>query len=173
MCRAGAMKVLEDKRFTGGKHFWSAVCVDRPRKQKNLDENIETYKPEGDFSDEEKISYQVELTGVFPFNRVMKEDLYKQLNDNHIPAIANYDPQLCKAVWFIPRNVIPKKTKNGKPYWILEVIDDTNSLTKIRCWGIQEYDSTYVNRPYMAKLDYNDKWGFSTRSLRRNFRILA
>ena len=173
LCRAGAMKVLEDKRFTGGKHFWSAVCVDRPRKQKNLDENIETYKPEGDFSDEEKISYQVELTGVFPFNRVMKEDLYKQLNDNHIPAIANYDPQLCQAVWFIPRNVIPKKTKNGKPYWILEVIDDTNSLTKIRCWGIQEYDRIYVNRPYMAKLDYNDKWGFSTRSLRRNFRILA
>ena len=173
LCRSGAMASLEDKRFTGGKHFWSAVCVDRPRKQKNLDENIEAYKPEGDFSDEEKISYQVELTGVFPFNRVMKEDLYKQLNDNHIPAIANYDPQLCQAVWFIPRNVITKKTKNGKPYWILEVIDDTNSLTKIRCWGIQEYDRIYVNRPYMAKLDYNDKWGFSTRSLRRNFRILA
>ena len=173
LCRSGAMTALEDKRFTGGKHFWSAVCVDRPRKQKNLDENIEAYKPEGDFSDEEKISYQVELTGVFPFNRVMKEDLYKQLNDNHIPAIANYDPQLCQAVWFIPRNVISKKTKNGKPYWILEVIDDTNSLTKIRCWGIQEYDRIYVNRPYMAKLDYNDKWGFSTRSLRRNFRILA
>lgn len=173
LCRSGAMTVLEDKRFTGGKHFWSAVCVDRPRKPKNLAENIEAYRPEGDFSDEEKISYQVELTGVFPFNRVMKEDLYKQLNDNHIPAIANYDPQLCQAVWFIPRNVITKKTKNGKPYWILEVIDDTNSLTKIRCWGIQEYDRIYVNRPYMAKLDYNDKWGFSTRSLRRNFRILA
>ncbi len=173
LCRSGAMTALEDKRFSGGKHFWSAVCVDRPRKQKNLDENIEAYKPEGDFSDEEKISYQVELTGVFPFNRVMKEDLYKQLNDNHIPAIANYDPQLCQAVWFIPRNVVTKKTKNGKPYWILEVIDDTNSLTKIRCWGIQEYDRIYVNRPYMAKLDYNDKWGFSTRSLRRNFRILA
>ncbi len=40
LCRSGAMSCLIDKRFTGGKHFWSAVAVDRPRKQKDLDENI-------------------------------------------------------------------------------------------------------------------------------------
>ncbi len=172
LCRSGALNSLIDNRFTGGKHFWSAICVDRPRKIKNLEENINLYSPEGDFSDEEKIGYLVELTGVFPFNRVMKPEIYEQLNFNHIPPIANYDPAL-EVVWFIPRKVIPKKTKNGKAYWILEVIDDTNSLTKIRCWGIQEYDKICVNRPYMAKLEHNDKWGFSTRSLRRNFRLLA
>ena len=172
LCRSGAMNGLIDERFTGGKHFWSAICVDRPRKLKNLEENISLYAPEGDFSDEEKIGYLVELTGVFPFNRVMKPEVYEQLNTNHIPAIANYDPAL-EVVWFIPRKVIPKKTKNGKTYWIIEVIDDTNSLTKIRCWGIQDYDKICVNRPYMAKLEHNEKWGFSTRSLRRNFRLLA
>jgi len=172
LCRSGAMNGLIDKRFTGGKHFWSAICVDRPRKLKNLEENITLYAPEGDFSDEEKIGYLVELTGVFPFNRVMKPEVYEQLNHNQIPPIANYDPAL-EVVWFIPRKVIPKKTKNGKTYWIIEVIDDTNSLTKIRCWGVQEYDKICVNRPYMAKLEHNEKWGFSTRSLRRNFRLLA
>jgi DNA polymerase-3 subunit alpha len=173
LCRAGAMNSLMDKRFTGGKHFWSAVCVDRPRKLKNLEENIEIYRPEGDFSDEEKIGYLVELTGVFPFNRVMKPEVYQQLNQIFIPPIANYDPELSDCVWFIPRKVVPKKTKTGKDYWILEVIDDTNTLTKIRVWGVQPYDKIFVNKPYLAKLEHNDKWGFSTRSLRRNFKVLA
>ena len=173
LCRAGAMSSLMDKRFTGGKHFWSAVCVDRPRKLKNLEENIEIYRPEGDFSDEEKIGYLVELTGVFPFNRVMKPEVYNQLNQIFIPPIANYDPELSDCVWFIPRKVVPKKTKTGKDYWILEVIDDTNTLTKIRVWGVQPYDKIFVNKPYLAKLEHNDKWGFSTRSLRRNFKVLA
>ena len=173
LCRAGAMSSLMDKRFTGGKHFWSAVCVDRPRKLKNLEENIEIYRPEGDFSDEEKIGYLVELTGVFPFNRVMKPEVYQQLNQIFIPPIANYDPELSDCVWFIPRKVVPKKTKTGKDYWILEVIDDTNTLTKIRVWGVQPYDKIFVNKPYLAKLEHNDKWGFSTRSLRRNFKVLA
>ena len=133
MARCGALNSLMDDRFSGGKHFWSAICVDRPRKEKFLLENIEKYYDEGDFSDEEKIGYLVELTGVFPFNRVMKPEIYR----------------------------------------ILEVIDDTNTLTKIRCWGVQEYDRIHVNRPYMASLDHNDKWGFSTRSIRRNFRKLA
>ena len=173
LCRAGAMSSLMDNRFTGGKHFWSAICVDRPRKPKNLDENIEIYRPEGDFSDEEKIGYLVELTGVFPFNRVMKPEVYNQLNQIFIPPIANYDPELSDCVWFIPRKVVPKKTKTGKDYWILEVIDDTNTLTKIRVWGVQPYDKIFVNKPYLAKLEHNDKWGFSTRSLRRNFKVLA
>jgi len=173
LCLSGALNSLIDERFTGGKHFWSAICVDRPRKEKNLLENIEAFAPEGDFSDEEKIGYLVELTGVFPFSKVMKPEIYNQLNAAFIPAIANYDPELCECVWFIPRKVVPRKTKNGKPYWIIEVVDDTNTLTKIRCWGVKEYDRIHVNKPYMAKLEYNEKWGFSTRSLRRNFRILA
>ena len=173
LCRCGALDSLMDERFTGGKHFWTAICIDRPRKPKNLVENITEYAPEGDFSDEEKIAYLVELTGVFPFNRVMKENIYQQLNQAFIPPIANYDPELCEVVWFIPRTVIPKKTKKGKDYWIIEAIDDTNTLTRIRCWGVQPYDRIHVNKPYMAKLEYNEKWGFSTRSLRRNFRILS
>jgi DNA polymerase-3 subunit alpha len=134
LCRSGTLNGLIDDRFTGGKHFWSAICVDRPRKEQNLIDNIGLYSPEGDFSDEEKIGYLVELTGVFPFNKVMKPEIYNQLSEASIPAIANYDPRLCECVWFIPRRVVPKKTKNGKPYWIIEVVDDTNALTKIRCW---------------------------------------
>ena len=173
LCRSGALNSLIDDRFTGGKHFWSAICVDRPRKEKHLIENIKEYAQEGDFSDEEKIGYLVELTGVFPFNKVMKPEIYRQLNEAHIPPIANYDPELCEVVWFIPRKVDTKTTKTGKPYWIMHVVDDTNNTTRIRCWGVQSHDRIHINKPYMAKLEHNEKWGFSTRNIRRNFRILA
>ena len=173
LCRCGALKSLVDKRFTGEKHFWSAIAIDRPRKLKNLEENIELYAPEGEFSNEEKISHIIELTGVFPFKRVMNTEIYDRLSELYIPAIANYDPELCQAVWFIPRKIVEKQTKHGKSYWIMEVIDDTNAMTKIRCWGLKKSDSILVNRPYLAKLEFNEKWGFSTRSIRRNFRLLG
>ena len=50
LCRSGALKSLQDDRFTGAKHFWSAVAVDRPRKKQHLLDNIETYAEEGDLS---------------------------------------------------------------------------------------------------------------------------
>ena len=172
LCRSGAMKSLQDDRFTGAKHFWSCVAVDRPRKEANLLDNIETYADEGDFSTEERIQYLTDLTGMFPINLVMKGDTLSQLVDNGIPAISEYDKKL-KMVWFIPRKVTTKKTKNDVPYYVLEVIDDNNVITTIRCWGVNLLkDRIQLNRPYIAKIDYNDQWGFSTRSMYHNFRVV-
>ena len=93
-------------------------------------------------------------------------------NEYGVPAISEYDKEL-RLVWFIPRKVTIKKTKNDKTYYVLEVIDDNNVITTIRCWGVKpEKDHVQVNRPYMAKLDHNDQWGFSTRSMYHNFRVL-
>ena len=66
------------------------------------------------------------------------------------------------------------KTKNNKDYWVVEVIDDTGTTSSIKCWGVNpKLDILYLNRPYMAKLDWHPTWGFSTRSLRHNFRLLS
>ncbi len=63
LTRSEAVDSLMDKRFTGLKHFWSAVVVDRPKTKKKLDENIELYKPEGEFTIEERIENMVSLPG--------------------------------------------------------------------------------------------------------------
>jgi len=173
LIRSGAMEPLMDDRFTGAKHFWSAVAVERPRNQKKLDENIELYKPEGDFSDEEKIEYLVDLTGVFPMERVITGEVLRKLQELYVPPLGDYDPEL-QIAWFIPRAIIPRKTKNGKDYWIVECIDDTSTLTKIRCWGVRpEKDRIFLNRPYMARLNYDPNWGFSTRAIGKTFRLLG
>ena len=174
LCRSGALDCLRDDRFTGTKHFWSSVAVDRPRKEKNLLENIEKYAPEGDFTEEEMIQYQIDLTGVFPFDLVMGEHIRNSLEKYMVPPISEYDGELGGVVWCIPREVIKKKTKNGKDYYIVRVIDDNNETNTIRCWGVRpDKDVVRVNRPYMMKLDWNPQWGFSTRKMSSTFRLLG
>ena len=173
LTRGGAVDEIMDDRFTGRKHFWSACVVERPKNLKKLLENIETYRPEGDFSEAEIIQFKTELTGVFPINLVIKTETVEKLQEKFIPPISEFDVDL-EVCWFIPRKITPKKTKNGKLYWIVETIDSNNELTKIRCWGVKpEKDTIFLNRPYMAKLRYDEQWGFSTYAIGKTFRLLG
>jgi DNA polymerase III alpha subunit len=173
LCRSGALNKLMDDRFTGRKHFWSAVAVERVYSRKKFNENIESYQEEADFSVAEEIDNLTTLTGIFPMHLVMTPEVRHRLEANYVPPVSDFDPDL-GVVWFIPREIIRKKTKNGKLYWIVAVIDSNSVLTKFRCWGIVEgKDRIHLNRPYMAKLDYDPAWGFSTRSIKRNLRLLG
>ena len=172
LVRSQALNCLMDERFTGLKHFWSAVAVDRPKKLKKFLENVETYSPEGEFTEEEKVEFLTTLTGVFPMRMVVSEQLLQKFQEKYVPPISEYDSEL-GIVWFIPRKVEKKLTKNGKEYWVIDTIDSTNKLTRVRCWGIREKDKVFINRPYMARLDYNEQWGFSTRSVHHNFKLVG
>jgi DNA polymerase-3 subunit alpha len=172
LVRSEALNSLIDERFTGRKHFWSAVAIDRAKTKKKFHENIEKYSPEGDFTSQEMIEYRVSLTGMFPVHLVMSDSVLEQLEGNMIPPLGEFVPEVPVA-WFIPREIVPRKTKNGKVYWIVKVIDSTSTVSSIKCWGVRENDHVEINKPYMARLDYSEQWGFSTRSLRHNFKLLA
>ena len=180
LCRSGALRSLMDDRFKGDRHFWFCVAFERPRKEKNLADNLfkaeEFLLSEGeglDFSNEERIENLVNLTGIFPMHLVVNDSVIRRLRERYVPPISEYDPEL-GAVWFIPRKVTSRKTKNDKTYWIVEVIDENNVLTSIKCWGIKEgKDSITINHPYMARLQYDEQWGFSCRSIRHQFKMLG
>ena len=173
LCLSQALSTLQDDRFSGMQHFYAAVAEDRPRKEKNLTENIATYEPEGDFSEEEKLEYLVNLTGVFPINAVVTPRVRQRLNELYVPPISEFDPEL-GVTWFIPRECTLKKSKNGKNFYVVKVIDDNNEMTTIRCWGVDpKNDIVQINRPYKARLNYNQQWGFSTFSMRKMFKLLA
>ena len=162
LCRAGAMNDLIDERFTGDKHFWSAVAVDKPRTKKKLDENIETYRPEGSFTEEEKIEFIADLSGIFPLSQVVSHDIQRKLDAMAVPPISEYDYDL-KVCWCIPRSVTKKKSRNGKDFYVVKVIDSNSVETQIRCWSIKPTrDKLHINRPYVIKPKYNETWGFST-----------
>ena len=172
LARSGALNRLVDKRFSGLKHFWSAIVVDRPKSIKRFHENVELYKPEGGFSNKETIDNLVSLTGVFPMELLLSSNVLEQLEENCIPPLGEWDDDLGVA-WFVPREVIPKKTKNGNPYWIVKVIDETSTVNSIKCWGVNpKKDKIHINHPYVGWLDHNKTWGFSTRSIKHNFMLL-
>ena len=173
LCRSQALNCLMDNRFTGLKHFWSAIAVDRPRKEKNLIENIKKYEMEGDFTEEEKLQYLVDLVGIFPISLIMNENLQSKIDELMVPPISEFDADL-QVCWFIPREVLIKKTRNGKNFYLVKVIDSNSEENKIKCWGVDpEKDKIYINRPYMARLSWDPQWGFSTRSVRKTFKMLA
>ena len=175
LVRAGALKTLMDERFTGTKHFWSAVAVDRPKRPKNFEENIVTYAPEGSFTEDEEIQSFINLTGNFPLIRVMGEDLLQKLQDKFLPPISEYDAALGGVVWCIPRNVTKRKTKTGKDYWLVDVTDSNSVSVRIRVWGVDERagDILKINKPYLIKPAHNHKWGFSTRGrVNKTWRLL-
>jgi len=164
LVRSEALDTFMDKRFTGRKHFWSAIAVDRPRNKKKLNQNIETYAPEEHFSFEQEIENIVSLTGRFPFERVVEEEVLEGLRRNCIPPISEFDPEL-SVCWAVPRNVKEKTTRAGKKYYEIELTDSNSIMTKIRCWGIDpaKGDKIVKNVPYLIRPDHSLEWGFSTR----------
>jgi len=190
LCRAGALDNLIDDRFTGDKHFWSAVCVDRPKRLKNFLENVATYAPEGSFTEEERITFLSDLTGIFPVSKVVTPEIQLKIDEHFIPPISEYDSDL-GSCWCIPRSVVTKTSKNGRKFFVVEVIDSNSVITKVRCWNIatetkqewnakskkifvREKDEIMLNRPYVLRPRYNGQWGFSTYgAIKNNWYLLG
>jgi DNA polymerase III subunit alpha len=172
LIRSGACDAIFDDRFKHCRHLWMSIVDSRPKNKKKLDENIKKYLGEADFTEEEKIDNIVSLTGVFPFDIVLDSKVKERLEYLMVPPLAEYDKdlQLC---WFIPREIIPKKTRNGKTFWIINAIDNTCQITNIKCWNVRQDEVVHLNRPYVSKLEHDPQWGFSTRSIKWNFKLIG
>ena len=173
LVRAGALNSLVDDRFTGLKHFWSAVAVDRPRKQKNLDENIVAYAPEGDFTEDEKIGFLSELTGQFPINMLVDDKMIQKFEDMCIPQISEFDPDLGLA-WCVVRKIEKKVSSSGKDYLQVVATDMSSIDQTIRCWAVEKGETLQINTPYLLKASYSEQWGLSTRgSVSKSWKRIA
>ena len=175
LCRAGAMASLQDDRFFGDKHFWSAAIVDKPKNKKKFEENIVKYKDEGSFTKAELINHYKTLTGIYPISMVIPPKAYKFFQQRGISPISEYDPELGMA-WCIPTEVTLKKTKAGQHYYFVKAIDSNMEETTINCWAIDpRTDFILTNRLYVLEWpQHSDNWGFSTRgSVDKKWKLLG
>ena len=173
LIKAEALNDLMDDRFNNLKHFWTVVADKRPKTTKKLNELIEEHKSTEDFTRDEYIEAKVDITGVFPLTLVVSDDIVQRLEYYKVPTISEWDEALGVA-WFIPREVIKRKTAKGRPYYVVKTIDKNSVMTDIKCWGVNpEKDKLHVNRPYMAKLKYEEQWGFSSRGALQNWKLLG
>lgn len=176
LIRSGACDHLLDDRFKHRKHMWLSCANDKPSSKKKFEENIEKYKKEDDFSYEENIENLISITGVFPFELIVdrKSQIRIEREFSWMCPISEYDSSK-EWVWFIPRNITVRKTQYKKEYLVVDVVDVKGKMTKIRCWGIKPSDKNIIkiNTPYKASLDYNEKYGFSSKSIRRDFVMIG
>tara|TARA_Y100000592_G_scaffold100517_1_gene180934 strand:- start:2978 stop:6412 length:3435 start_codon:yes stop_codon:yes gene_type:complete len=160
-----ALDSLVDERFSGDKHFFKACCEDRPKNPKKFKENIEKYIGEGQYSKSEKINNLAEITGIFPIGLVYDDITKMKLDSRFIPPISEFDSDL-GACWAIPRNINTRKSKSGKWFAIIDLIDSNNVMTKLRYWNINNdtiEKEILLNEVYVIKPNYSDSWGFSVR----------
>ena len=110
---------------------------------------------------------------MFPLTLVVSDDIVQRLSYYKVPTISDWDHDLGVA-WFIPREVIQRKTAKGRAYYIVKTIDKNSVMTDIRCWGVNpEKDTLFINRPYMAKLKFDEQWGFSSKGGLQNWKLLG
>lgn len=169
LIRCQALEDLMDSRFTGSKHFWTAVAVDKPKDLEHLQLNIdnELYREEGDFSKEEKIALMADLTKIFPMRMIVTEKSEEIMRKGGVLPISEWDGNKRK-YWFIPRDCQVKKDRNGRTYWNLRATDSSFQQINVRCWNIQTEDIIFINQLYIADFIDKDKWGFSTGWKREN-----
>jgi DNA polymerase-3 subunit alpha len=172
LVRSGACDSIADNRFNNCRHLWLSTVNDRPKNKKRLEENIKDYASEPDFTEEERIENIVSLTGIFPFELVMDKKVRERIDHNCVPPVAQFEKDL-GLCWLIPRKITVRQTKNGRTFWIITAIDDTCQSTDIKCWNVKAADKVHLNRPYITKLDYDEQWGFSTRSVKHNFILVG
>jgi len=173
LIKAEAAKQLMDDRFVNLRHFWTAIADVRPKNKKKLAEAIEEHAQIEDFTHDEYIENRTQLLGIYPFEMVLDDGTMRRLQSLCVPPVSEYDPDL-EIAWFIPREVITRKTINNRPYFIVKTIDCNSAMVDIKCWGIRpDKDKIHLNRPYMAKLKYEEQWGFSTKSGLRQWKLLG
>ena len=172
---AGALDeiIKQDERFKNSKHFYLSCLKEKPTTQKKLEQNIELYKEEKDFTSEEKIDFILKTTGIFPLELIVNEKTLTKFKEKGIIGINSWEKG--KICWGIIKHIMVKKTKKGKFYYEIVVIDDLFKENHIRCWGINiKKDNLYKNHVYLIKLQKDEVYGYFTNGFINNcFKMLG
>jgi len=172
LCRSGSLKSLQDDRFSGDKHFWSVVAVDRPKTVKKLEENIEKYRPEGSFTAMERIAYQISLMGSLPMGEIISDKMMVKFQKLGIPSITDLEENSGRC-WGILTDFKIKMAKNGRPYVDLEVMDDSFQTHLVRCWNTDGDGRLFHYKPYLLELDYEFGSGYTVKKIDKGLVLLG
>lgn len=172
LIRANGANSLMDDRFRHLRHFWLAVADDKPANPKKLNVNIEKYKGEKNFTPEEMVENAIALTGNFPWELVMNSTTRKRLEDQYISSIGKFEPG-DEFVWFVPRIIEEAKTQYGNTFYRMTVLDVSGKMFKVKIFGVKPENTIYINRPYLARVEWDETYGFTIKSYGRDMRLLS
>lgn len=167
LIKSGAANSLI-KKFDNLKHAYMMVESGKPKTIKEYNLRFENNKGIGDFTDEEKIGFMVELCGIYPLREVINPSQINFLKNAGCVPLSEYTGT--GKCWAIARKIEHKKTAKGKDYAVITFIDSTFKEVNVKCWSWRFENKVEINSVYLMTLDFDPKWGYSTKNFARNFK---
>ena len=161
--------LTDDKNYdTLRKGVYGITKTQKKRADKNLEtvvpvlERLQgSYEDIPDWSRQEKIVNFVELTAGVDADLVFPPLLIEKIRKKELMSIHEIEPGTRNVGWFCISEVITKKSKNGKSFYRLKVINDDYQTSWLRVWGSLEGGlSPYTI--WLADTHHDPNWGFST-----------
>jgi DNA polymerase III alpha subunit len=112
-----------------------------------------------DWTRQEKIVNYVEMTSGVDAELVFPPELMSRVRKKDITSVHEIESGSRGVGWFCISEIIKKKTKNGKDYYRLKIINDDYQTTWLRVWGQMDISSYTL---WLADVHHDANWGFST-----------
>ena len=110
----------------------------------------------------ELLAMSKELLGTADIDLILSQALRDKLEGLNVPCIDDLVTKKGLA-WFIADEVTLKSTKNGKPYLKVVAVGMKGKRYNVNVWSFDPAKhSVPTNTAFVAELDSNPPWGFST-----------
>lgn len=187
--RSGAVDdlVAQSDHISNKRQLWMAF-ESKPKGFKSEAEFAETllnFQEVDDFTFKEMVDNIFSLTGLFPAAKIAPMELIESLNEEDVMSFGDFAGVLEEVetspdfsgnhsyknllFWFIIKSYEIKKTKTKKEYCQITATDNEGNDRQIKCWSttsIKAAEKLEKYRVFLAKLDYDSRWGLSSLGLK-------
>ena len=175
LVKAGAFESMgivgQGKQFSSWKHMHHVIIEnaedikkwakkDPQRGVKKFRELVVETEGMPEWTRREMALMQIELSGKMEPLSLIPPELRQKFKDKEVYSIDNWER--LDIYWFVIVSSVEKKTKNGKPYLMLQVMGEAGNTEKMFMW---DWDGKIAFEPYtlcVAEVDRSD-FGLSTK----------
>ena len=137
------------------------------RKAKKLDAQsqlppvIDGVKSMPDWTRYEKVANQVEIAGVANEALVFPDEVMAKIGNANLPSIPSMEGNQRAIAWGCLEQIIRRTSKNGKTFYKIKVVDNTNNTAWLRIWG-ELPDAAEPYTIWIFDVTGSEEWGPSS-----------
>lgn len=126
-----------------------------------LEIELQRFSETPDWSRAEKIQMSYELTASAEVELLFPTELMRKLREKKIEKLTDIEPGTEGIGWCCIQEIQRKKTKNGKPFMRVKIIDDESRSAWLRIWG-KESEPVELYTIWLIQAQNDVNWGLST-----------
>jgi len=118
-----------------------------------------------DWTRVEKIRFAYEILSDVAEDLVFPPEIMRKIEKSNVPPISSLKGGNKGIVWFCAQDIVKKQTKKGKDFTLINAIDNTNNMVKIRVWS-QFKEEPQPFTMWLAEVEVDPSWGASSASFK-------